>query len=422
MRQAGTGDGNGKQNHMTAETTNTRILFVDDEPNVLEGLRNILRRRRKGWDMHFVTSGREAREKLDEAPFDVLVTDMRMPDIDGATLLRQVQEKHPGVARIILSGHAEQELALRAIPVAHQFLAKPCEPAAFENVVARAVNVQSLMTNDAVRGIVGRLQRLPSSPHTYWELMGAMRNENTTSHDVAHILKQNMSMCAKLLQIVNSAFYRRSRRITDVEEAVTYLGFNTVRQLTLAAEVFARYSGANLGEMSLTRLEEHAQHVAQLSSRFFRAQAEREDAYVAGLLHDIGKVVLATEFREETQAVVESMRSEGVSMHVAERREYGVTHADIGGYLLGLWGLPYAVAEAVLCHHEPERVEQTQLDTLAAVHAANRLMNRHSEPVVSDGEAQPEAADALAPYLEQFGLAHRLPEWDELAARVLSSE
>jgi len=394
---------------------NTRILFVDDEPNVLDGLRTMLRRHRRDWDMRFVTCGHEALEELAQAPFDVLVTDMRMPDMDGAALLKQVQEEHPGVARIVLSGNAEQELAARAIPVAHQFLAKPCDPAVLENVVARAGNVQSLMVNDALREIVGKLKRVPSSPRTYWELMAAMRNASTTAHDVARILNRNMSMCAKLLQIVNSAFYRLSRRITSVQDAVTYLGFSTVRQLALAAEVFQKYAGADLGDMSLVRLEEHARCVGGLASHFVEGQSEREDAYVGGLLHDIGKVILATEFPEQTREVIASMQSNGIAMHVAEQREYGVTHADIGGYLLGLWGLPYAIAEAVTYHHEPQRVDQTGLDALAAVYVANLMVNRYAEPMVDVGDAQSEPADA-ASYLARLGVADRLPEWEEVAA------
>ncbi len=115
------------------------VLFVDDELNVLEGLRTRLHRQRSKWEMVFVQSGREALERLAQGDVDVLVTDMRMPEMDGVTLLKRAQEEYPRVVRIVLSGHAELEAALRAIHVAHQFLSKPCEAGVIENVVERAV-------------------------------------------------------------------------------------------------------------------------------------------------------------------------------------------------------------------------------------------------------------------------------------------
>src|ERR1700690_3600413 len=118
-----------------------RVLFVDDEPQILEGLRHRLHRQRKQWEMLFAESGKAALKILAHEPVDVIITDMRMPQMDGATLLTKVKELYPRVVRIVLSGHAELETALRAVPVAHQFLNKPSEPGVIEGVVERACNL-----------------------------------------------------------------------------------------------------------------------------------------------------------------------------------------------------------------------------------------------------------------------------------------
>jgi DNA-binding NtrC family response regulator len=117
-----------------------RILFVDDDQDILAGLRNRLRAQRSRWDMVFVQSGYEALEELELASFDVVVSDMRMPLMDGAELLAQVKDRHPDVARIVLSGDAERDAVQRALPIVHQFLTKPCDGnvlrAAIEQVLA----------------------------------------------------------------------------------------------------------------------------------------------------------------------------------------------------------------------------------------------------------------------------------------------
>jgi HD-like signal output (HDOD) protein len=391
-----------------------RILFVDDEPNVLEGLRHRLRRLRNSWDMRFVESGHEALEALDREPFDMIVSDMRMPRMDGAALLRLVQERHPAVVRIVLSGHADNQLSVKAVPVAHQFLTKPCAAGVLENVVERACNLKELVGQEQVRRIVGGIETLPPMPRVYTQLVSALADENVAAAKVTAILKQDMAMCAKLLQMVNSAFFRLSRTITSIDQAVVYLGFDAVRQLALAVEVFAvgrtkRVSGG----LSLDALQRHSLLVARIASQVLGASPQKEDAFVAGLLHDIGTFLAAVELPEHLEAVATDVREHGGEMHAVEARLHGVTHAEIGAYLLGIWGLPYPVIEAVANHHAPGRVAQQGLDVLAAVHVAEALAGGLTGPVVSGVER--ETGDVDRAYLDGLGVGHELEAWREMA-------
>jgi len=394
------------------------ILFVDDEPHILEGLRDRLRRLRRKWEMSFVGSGCEALQVLSTKPIDVIVSDMRMPEMDGATLLVRVQAEHPSVARIVLSGHAELESALRVVPVAHQFLTKPCDPGVLENVVERACSLQALISEESVRKMVGKIENLPPVPRVYTQLTAALANEDTSTDDVSRILKQDMAICAKLLQVVNSAFFRLARTITRVEEAVTYLGFNSIKQVALAAEVF-QYSHARQTPIPLDALQTHAMLVGNLASRFFADRQQKEDAFVVGLLHDIGKLVLVAELPDHVERVLSEMNSRGCSMHSAEMFVSGVSHAEVGGYLLGLWGLPYPIVEAVTNHHEPTRVDAKEFGVLAAAHIADALIHEQTPSGAAGSEQCPAALDLA--YTETLGLSEKLAEWRELARELTTT-
>ena len=398
--------------------TKRTVLFVDDEWNILEGLRTRLHRQRNKWEMLFAQSGHAALEILQQGGVDVLVTDMRMPEMDGLTLLRLAQRDYPRVVRIVLSGHAELEAALRAIHVAHQFLTKPCEPGLIENTVERACNLQSLINDDAVQKLVGKVDNLPSPPMVYSGLMVALNNEFIGTRQIADILRRDMAMCAKTLQVVNSALFQFSRVITEMEDAVAFLGYNTIRQIVLSVEVFNSHHKGRLEGAALDALQSHACLVGSMAARMFPDRREQEDVFIAGLLHDIGKLVLAAHLPDSVLEIQAALRSGEHTMHHAERHVLGVTHAEIGAYLLGLWGLPYPIVEAVANHHEPRRVDSREFGVLAGVYVADQLI-QEAMPARPGGPLERSTLDLE--YLEQLGVAKQVPEWREMARQELQS-
>jgi HD-like signal output (HDOD) protein len=393
------------------------ILFVDDQPNILEGLRHRLHRRRHEWRMLFMESAEAAIDALAHEPVDVVVTDLRMPRMDGATLLQHVHEHHPRVVRIALSGHAELETALRAANVAHQFLAKPCDAAVIEDVVDRACRLQALIADERIQQVVGRVEHLPTPPRVYSALKAALSSDNVSASRIAHILKSDVAISAKTLQLVNSAFFRLSRSIVEIEEAVVYLGFSTIQQVALAVEVFQRTKGTSLvAGHSLDALQQHALVVGEVASELFGDRKVREDAYVAGLLHDIGKLVLFTELPGYAADVTRRCGEAACLPHEAEAALWGVTHAEIGGYLLGLWGLPYPLIEAVANHHAPSRVGSLELGMLAATHIANGLVHDQAH---ADADTRSVMLDLE--YVEALGVSAQLDTWRTMAGQVTRS-
>jgi putative nucleotidyltransferase with HDIG domain len=379
-----------------------RILFVDDEQSILDGLRNRLRRKRDEWEMHFALGGKEALLELLEQPFDVIVTDMRMPGMDGATLLREVQSFYPDIVRIVLSGHAEFEAALRAVPVAHQFLAKPCDPGVLENVVERACQLQKLVNDAAVRAIVGKVSGLPVMPQLYSKLQGMLADDRCAMADIADVIKQDAGMCAKILQLVNSAFFRLSRPLSRIEDAIGYLGLEAVHRVVLAGELFDEKRGSFGTARELQSLRTHSLVTATIASQLLPVKKQQEDTFVAALLHDIGKLLIAVHLPEYHKAATECAKSRGIEPYAAEMALSGVSHAEVGAYLLGIWGLPYFIVEAVANHHEPGRVDEGTFGVLGAVHVGDVM----AHALVDGSNVEPDSA-----YAERVGIAGRWTEW-----------
>jgi len=347
-----------------------RILFVDDDASILEALKNLLRRQRHEWDMIFALGGAEAVKELEKAPFDVVVTDMRMPGMDGAALLTLVRDRYPSSARIVLSGHAEQDAVVRALPVTHQFLNKPCDAATLRSVIERTCHLTKLLQNEATRAVIGKLDRLPSPPETYHRLTQALSRNDATSRTVAAVLEEDPAMSAKVLQLVNSAYFGLAHRVTSVTQAVSYLGLGVLRALALNAHVLGAVEGTTVSRATLDEVQRKALATATVAKQRIRDRALANDAFTAGIIHDIGRLVVALGMPAKFREIAEASRGSGRAPHLVEEELLGVTHAEVGAYLLGVWGLPFSVVETTALHHTPGRAGEDPGELLMAVHLA----------------------------------------------------
>lgn len=387
-----------------------RVLFVDDEPAVLAGLRRVLARRLADWRLEFVTGGEEALAVLAERPVDFLVTDMRMPGMDGVTLLEEVHRRYPHVIRLVLSGHTEMEAALRAVPVAHQFLAKPCDPERLVEALRRAESLQQVLDTPALRRAIGTVRHLPILPETYQGLARVLADVDAPLAAAAALVERDAALCAKMLQVVNSAFFGLPRRVSSVQTAVSLLGVATLKSLVLAMKVFDIVpAGRRLGSYCVRRLQRHCLLVGNVARHLVSSRREAEDAFTAGILHEVGELVLAAELPETLSTVAEAVRDTGKARETIERERFGATHGELGAALLSTWGLPYPIVEATLHHHRPARVDGTDRQMLAAVHVADGLAGETDlgDQVGPPGALDPECVAAL-------GGAERLEDWRAL--------
>jgi HD-like signal output (HDOD) protein/ActR/RegA family two-component response regulator len=394
-----------------------RVLFVDDELRILEGLRRMLRVQRQEWEMAFAPGGEAALALMEASPFDVIVSDMRMPGMDGAKLLARVQEQYPQVVRIMLSAHTELSIALRVVPVAHQFLAKPCDAAMLRVAVERACHLKGLLNDDSIRRTVGALQDLPSLPRTYNALTQALTSPDMSLRKIAGIVEQDVGISAKILQLVNSAFFGMAHSITNIEHAVVYLGINTLRSLVLSLEIFRVFEPKTpLPGFSLEKLEHHAQLAAHIAARLPVPKHLADITVAAGMLHDVGKLILAWKLPERFKKLLAQAAEEHCPLYKVEEREYGFSHAEIGAYLLGLWGLPYILVEAVALHHGPNRVPHQSFDSVSAVYVAN-LLAHELEPPSSEVLLRDDT-EISREELAGLGVEGDLAAWRVMAAEI----
>lgn len=398
-----------------------RILFVDDEPKVLEGLERMLRSRRHEWDMVFAASGAEALALLEAGSFDVIVTDMRMPEMDGAQLLEQVQQRFPGVVRLVLSGYFEMEMAIRAVPVAHQYLAKPCDPEKLRLAIEHACGFVSILTDEAARNVVGAIGTLPSVPRTCAALLAALQNPDVPIEDISRIIEQDVAMAAKVLHLVNSAFFGLFREITTVRAAVSYLGLDVLKQLVVSAEIFRTFQPRQrVAGFSIEAFQEHCRRASAIAARLPAPAKISSAAVVSALLHDTGKLVLAARLPRPFELALQAARQRQCPLHLVEREITGTGHAEIGAYLLALWGLPLQVVDAVRRHHSPSvAARQHELDVLSITHISDALACELEQP---SEETAPFACVLDLDYLNALGVSAQLPAWRALAREVAVPE
>lgn len=392
----------------------TSILFVDDEPNVLAGLQRMLRTMRHEWDMSFAESGKGALAILAEKHVDVLVSDMKMPGMDGAQLIQTVMEQYPQVIRIILSGYSEKDLTMRSVGTAHQYLSKPCDAESLKAAVQHVSELRNVLTDSKLRRLVSQLPTIPSLPLYYTELIEELGKPEPSSRKVGEIVRSDIGMTVKLLQLVNSAFFGLRRHVSNSAEAVQILGLDTIGSLTLGLGVISQFEDF-VPKQFYSEIWAHSLAVGVMSHTIAVCENQEiaSDAFTAGLLHDIGKIVLALNLPDKVMLVNEIAEHEGLSDCEAEQRVFEATHADVGAYLLGLWGLPSRVVQAVAFHHRPSETSTDSFTALTAVHAASAIQNS-----TAGKDDEPNEPRLDRNYLSNIGLLDRIPVWQERCALV----
>lgn len=393
-----------------------QILFVDDDPSLLESLRDALRPYRRQWTMSFAASGQEALDVIDATPQDVVISDLRMPGLDGTALLELVRERCPSAVRIVLSGHAEMRMVARAAAVAHRLIAKPCETTELTLVLERSCALQEIATRVELDRRALGASSLPSVPRLYAELSELLASGNAGAPDIAQVIEQDIAMTAKVLQLANSGYFGRRSSVTKVTDAVAYLGTDTLRALLLHAEAFRAFAiDPPIPGFDLDELHRHSARVARLATLLPREAGSSSDAMTAGLLHDIGLLALAAQDPDDLAQTLALAREHHQPIHDIERERHGITHAEIGAHLLALWGLPHTVTEAVAGHHDT-RWLKLPFDGVAAVQVATALVEEH-DAANRPGAPPPSPIDL--DYLAQAGLTDHLERWRELAAAPL---
>ena len=393
-----------------------RILFVDDESKILDGLQRMLRPERHRWEMSFAAGGAAALSMMEAVPFDVIVSDMRMPGMDGAALLKIVRTKYPNVLRIILSGYSEQAAAFNAVSVAHQFLQKPCDQDTLRLAIERATSLNDLLNSKMLAGLVGSVEQLPSMSQTFLAMHDAFNDSNTSITRLTEIIERDPAMCAKILQLVNSAFFGVVRNVADVRTAISCLGMSVLQSLVLSVEIFRVFHPTkHIPGFSMDAVNAHCLLVSRLTAKIGGDHLLPGIGLFAGLLHDIGKLVLAEAAPDHLARAIEGSQIDHCPLYLAEEQLAGVSHAEVGAYLLALWGIPHVIVEAVAYHHHPERIPHASLDLVSSLYFANWIAN---ERETQNAPATQVCAPLNEELANKLGVSEKIEEWRLLAGSL----
>jgi HD-like signal output (HDOD) protein len=395
------------------EPTKRRILFVDDEPMVLKGLQRSLRKMRGEWEMTFASGSKEALDMLGTEPYDVIVSDLRMPEMDGAQLLAEVKNRHPEVVRIILSGQVEQETTFRSVQLAHQSLSKPCDADILKHTLNKLFALRNVLEDESIKRIVSQTETLPSLPAIYTEIISELQSPDPSVQKIGDIISHDLAMAAKILQVVNSAFFGLVRKISNPKEAVMLLGTETIKALVLSVKIFSQFNQKKFAWFNFDELFNHSMSVSMFAQTISRQEhldpALVNNSLMAGMFHDLGKLILVTNFQEPYQKVLTEAAKNRQNLWDLEIERFGTSHAEIGAYLMGLWGLEYPVIEAIAFHHRPGKSLSNSTGLLTAVHfgdAFDRLKNGANDPNSENALRQLDRG-----YLDNIGVAGRINDW-----------
>jgi HD-like signal output (HDOD) protein/CheY-like chemotaxis protein len=399
-----------------------QILFVDDDINILNGLRRMLRGMRKEWDITFLDSGAQALLLIQDQPFDVVVSDMRMPGIDGATLLKEVRKVQPRAVRIILSGFAEEEIVLKTVGPAHQYLAKPCESESLVKTINRALKLRQFLGNVDLQKLISGVDRLPSPPTVYTRIVTLLESAQSGVSDIADVIAKDVAMTAQIMKLINSAFFALPQKVENLKQAVALLGVDTIKALVLVVGIFEQFSGNGATADKIKLLSERSLGIGEVARAIATdlnlKQDEIDQAGSAGVLTHVGTLILLANWPERFEQAVKLVEEEGLSIMEAEESVFGARHPEIGAYLLGLWGFTDPITEAVAYHHCPRLLPADENPSVAiCVYAAQHLLRTVMIPSTDPTDVLT-GAEIDMDYLRELGLDGKVPDWAGLVQRL----
>lgn len=379
-----------------------RVLFVDDEANVLQGLRRGLRGLRKEWELLFAEGGAAALELMAEQSVDVVVSDMRMPGTDGATLLSEVSRLYPGTVRMVLSGQCEEEASLRLAATCHQFHSKPCDVDGLTSAIRQVLALRDQFSDPAMRELVVATDRLAVAPDIVTGIARVLELGEPEPEELFCLIAQDQALSAKILQLTNSSFFGITEAVCDPVRAARLLGAERLAKLISEHGLVDIDPLDQAHQTAFAAERQKSQICAALAERIAKdrglGDAQVGIARITGFLHNIGSLLLLS--RGSDQAADQGPAS--------------------GTFLAALWGLPPVIVASLgntaglVCPRPPEGSDEVEI--LSVVRIAASLTQEATVPSAEPGDE--EMNDLLA----DLGHGAELPAWRSLSRSLSQQE
>ncbi|HAM70207.1 MAG TPA: hypothetical protein DCM86_01005 [Verrucomicrobiales bacterium] len=391
-----------------------RLLLVGDGPRGLQNLKILASGLGPSWEISAAPGIVEAQELLPKGPFDAVLAELRIGGASGLQFLNQITELHPKTQRFVLADLSDKQAMTKCVGTSHHYLATPCDPQTLRAALDRAFSLDVWLMNERVKKFIAQMQKLPSIPSLYFQVVKELQSPTSSLETIGDLISKDLVMTAKLLQLINSAVFGLRRQIASPTEAVLCLGAETTKSVLLLAHTFSYFDKVKSSSFSIESLWEHALATGSLARSIAQVQNASmdlvEEAFTAGLLHDIGKLVIACNLPADYIKLIQRAQREKRALWLMEEEVFGLTHAEVGACVLGIWGLPVSIIEAVALHHYPSRFLSKDFSPLTAVHVANAW----DHELRVKGKVDPSMLPEVDPnYLKELGATELLPQWRE---------
>ncbi len=401
-----------------SERMKKTILFVDDDPLLLEVYPFMLDDVTDRWDVATAEGGAKALEMLAVKKYDVVVSDMRMPNMNGIQLMNEVRRLHPETSRIIISGLGDQEEIARSLETTHQFLSKPIRSKDLVATLSRIGKLDTLLLDEKLKALAGRLSSLPSFPTIYLQITKELNKADPSIEAIADLTLQDPALTAKMLQVANSAAFGLPDKVSNPFDAVQFLGLNAVRSIALSAHVFRNFEKLELKTFSANQIWIESLLCARITRQIMQLKRvdenATEDACTAAMLRNVGKLMLAKNLPEDFEKMMALVVKEKISQAEAGKKVFGASHTSVAAYLFSLWGLAAPMVEAVALHQTPGESETRSFSPLTAVHVAHVF----SAELGSD-QTPGTNAELDLNYLKAAGVESEIEEWRREVKKML---
>jgi len=340
-----------------------------------------------------------------------IVADVHLDGKNGTEILDAFMRRQPKALRIIVSDLADVESTMKCLGHAHHHVLKPCSAQTLVHALEQAFAQEAWLPSEPVQGLIAQIREVPSPLKAYSQIVEEMKSPTCSLEKIGKLVEQDPAVTAKVLQLANSAVFGLELNVVRPAEAIGYIGLETTKAVVLLAHTFSSFDQMKLVRFSIEDLWRHSVEVGRMARRvaFLENAGEEvaEQAFVAGLLHDIGKLLYAANHAGLFSKVLRLAREQHCNLWEAESQILpGVGHAELGATVLGIWGLPKSIIEAVALHHCPWRQRAPEFSPVTAVHVANILDHEnHPDPTI----ILPSQINTS--YLKDLGLEGRVEDW-----------
>jgi len=377
-----------------------KILFVDDEEQILKSLRRIFFK--SAYNCFFASSGKEALVYLKEYNMDLIISDIRMPVMNGFELLEKVKKNYPNVIRMALSGYSDRSDIITAIEknLAKVYLYKPWDNKELRYIISSIFQLEDTLEDKGLFELFNNLESLPTVPKLYNKINEML--ENHESIDKIRLeIEKDQSLASRILKVANSAFY--AAKTGSIKQAILYIGLVNVKNIVVSNTIFS-----NMNIDDVEKLWKHAALTNKMAGFIYSKVLLKKlpsEYSAAGLLHDIGRVVIMNYFEEYHKKI--DVLNNGNIVDIDRRLNYekkllGFNHEIIGGYLLNWWEIPLPIVETALYHHEPRSSRIINKEIVRVVYLANILSWQIIAPGKENNKIDPKVIESLDLTTEKF--------------------